>query len=143
METAHNTDDRGLTRSGRPYQRRDRTRTSMERDAVQHQFVGLIAEPNILKLNIATNLTQLHRAMRIAELVHLTQDFERSVKPGKRFSKLGPDVHHLEYRRDHESEEHGVLEVVAQCELMVQHFPPAQQHHNATDNAKNCRRRKG
>src|SRR5579885_183825 len=142
MEAADQADDGRFALTRRTDQRRHRARTRLKRDAMQHRLVRFITEANIVKHNITANLAQRYCALWIAELVHLTENFECPVKAGNSLRQLRPDIHNLEHRSNHEGKEHVVLEVIAQSELMVQHFASTQQHHQTANYAQHRSRRK-
>ena len=74
-------------------------------------------------------------ARRVCIFLALVQDLDRAVEAGDGLGELRADIHDLEDRRDHEGQQHGVLEVAAGGHLMIEHLVAAEQHHQSADNA--------
>src|SRR5579875_2448705 len=104
---------------------------------MQDRFVRLIAEADILKLNVAANLADGHCPLRVAEFVHLAHDLNGAVESGDGLGQLCADVHNLEYRSNHEGEKHIVLKVVAERKAMGEVIASPQKHDQAAHNAQN------
>ncbi len=120
MKGAQQADDSGLARTRRAHQRSHRSGLGLEADAVQDRLLRLVGKLHILESHVALISPSLTVRAGIGEFVLLGQDLHGAVDPRHRLGELRADIHHLNDRRDHERQKHGVLDVGAVVHLVLQ-----------------------
>ncbi len=81
---------------------------------MQNGFVNLVGEVHIFELQIPINRSQRDGAAGLVVFFLFCKNLAGTIKAGNGLGELGADIHHLENRRNHERQKHGVGEVIAE-----------------------------
>ena len=118
-------DDRGLARAGGADNGRDRAGRGAERQVVQDDLAGFIAEGNVLHAHVALRLGQGNAVRRVLGLAGLVDQAEHALARRQCRLKLGDDVGHLV---DGAGE---LARVQHEGGNLPQRHPPEQEQHRA------------
>src|SRR5271165_6319411 len=137
VEGADEADDGRLARPRRADERGHGSGARLEGNAVQHGLVRLVGKLDLIEGDVAVNFAECVGARGICEFVTLGEDLHGAVEAGDGFGKLRADVHNLKDRRNHEGQQHRVLEVAAGGHAARKHLVASEKHNQAADNSEN------
>ena len=111
--------DGALAGSGCAHQRGHASRRGIEADVVHDFLAFFISEGHVVEADVATNGSELHRAL-IGNILGLhVHDLLRTIQSGEGFGELAANVAHLHNGCDHETEVEGEGEELTKREVVV------------------------